>query len=319
MKYLIIGAGGTGGAMAAYLSRAGQEVALIARGEHLAAIRENGLRLELPGEAFVTRPSACTMEEYEAVSGSRGAETEPDIAFVCVKGYSMGETAAFLRKTLKPRTVVIPILNIYGTGRQLQEELPDNTVTDGCMYITSQKKAPGVIKMNGPLFRVVFGLRKDTEPEVRELVWPILEKVAAELRAAGIKSVLSEQIEADAFRKFTLISPMASLGAAYGTQAMDMQAGGRYREAFISLVRELMGIAEKQGIELPQDMVHKNLDIMDHMAPETTASMQRDVASGHASEVDGLVYEVVRMGEKAGAEVPEYRKIAAMLRERGLK
>ena len=89
MNYLVIGAGGTGGAIGGYLSRAGKEVTLIARGAHLEAMQKKGLHFETPDGAFTVPVNACTAEEYH--------ET-PDVVFVCVKGYSLEGIVPFLNR-----------------------------------------------------------------------------------------------------------------------------------------------------------------------------------------------------------------------------
>ena len=172
--------------------------------------------------------------------------------------------------------------------------------------------------MGGNLFRVVYGLRRGTPDEVSERVEPILEKLTEKLKEAGAKATHSHQIEADCFRKFTLISPMATLGAAYGTKGADLHAGGAYREKFIALVKELMAIAKAQEIALPEDMLAINLKLVDDMSDEATSSMQRDVEAGRPSEVEGLSYEVVRMAQGAGVKVPVYEEVGAVLRGKGL-
>ena len=153
MKYLIIGAGGTGGCIGAYMTEAGKDVTLIARGAHLAAMQADGLRMETTkkGNYTVKPVKAADMEHY----GER-----PDVVFVCVKGYSLKETVPFIRRAAGPETVVIPILNIYGTGGRLQEQLPELLVTDGCIYIAAEIKEPGCLWQNGDIFRVVCGVRK---------------------------------------------------------------------------------------------------------------------------------------------------------------
>ena len=316
MRYLIIGAGGTGGALAGFLARSGQQVALIARGAHLAAIQQEGLTVDLPEESFTVKPSAYDMAGY--LQARAEGEPAPDIVFVCLKGYSLDEAVPFLEEAADEHTVIIPILNIYGTGGRLQAQLPEKTVTDGCIYIFSQKGEPGHIKMGGNLFRVVYGLRRGTAGEVSERVKPILEKLTGELQEAGAKATHSHQIEADCFRKFTLISPMATLGAAYGTKGADLHAGGAYREKFIALVKELMAIAKAQEIALPEDMLAINLKLVDDMGDDATSSMQRDVEAGSPSEVAGLTYEVPKMAEKAGVQAPAYEEIGELLRGRGL-
>ena len=133
LKYLVIGAGGTGGCLGAWLQKSGQDVTWIARGRHLEKMKEAGLRLHTAGLGdFCLKPvQAFSMEEYLA---SRPTD-EPDVVFVCVKYYSLQESIPFLQKICQPHTVVIPLLNVFGTGAQLQEKLPDNDVADGCIYI----------------------------------------------------------------------------------------------------------------------------------------------------------------------------------------
>jgi len=301
LKYAVIGAGGTGGAIGGFLAKAGIDVTLIARGKHLEKMQQDGLRFETPSGELTVPVKACTMEEYQE---------NPDVIFVCVKGYSLEDTVPFIRRVAGTDTVVIPILNIYGTGRKLQEQLPEVTVTDGCIYIASEIKEPGTILMSGAIFRVVFGLRKGTSSELAAGVMPMLEAVAGDLAEAGITPLLSAQIEKDALQKFSFVSPMAAVGACYDVVASEVQKEGRYREIYIRLVEEIRALSVAMDATLPEDIVAINLKIMDSLAPGATASMQRDIKAGKQSELDGLVYEVVRMGERYGVEVPTYREIA---------
>lgn len=307
MKYAVIGAGGTGGAIGGFLARAGKDVTLIARGRHLQKMQQSGLSFETPNGNDTVPVKACTMEDYR--------ET-PDVIFVCVKGYSLEDTVPFIRRVAGRDTIVIPILNIYGTGRRLQEQLPEITVTDGCIYIAAQIKEAGTILMSGSIFRVVYGLRKGTPAEVTDRVMPVLKAVAADLESAGITPLLSAQIEKDALQKFSFVSPMAAAGACYDITAADMQPGGRYREIYISLVKEIRALSDAMDVSLPEDIVEINLKIMDNLAPGATASMQRDIRDGKLSELDGLVYEVVRLGEQYRVEMPVYRKTAERFRSK---
>ena len=113
MKYAIIGAGGCGGSIGAFLARAGQDVTLIARGAHLTAIKEHGICVESPSQTF-------TVTDIKAVDEAGYAEI-PDVLFVCVKGYSIPDIIPFLREHSDAETLIVPILNIYGTGAKLQQ------------------------------------------------------------------------------------------------------------------------------------------------------------------------------------------------------
>ena len=139
MKYLIIGAGGTGGILGAYMTKAGKNVTLIARNAHLAAMKEEGLTLRHLWDGTVeTIPvQAENMESYENKIKTAGEAEKPDVILVCVKGYSLDSTVPFIQKIAKKTTIVIPILNIYGTGGRLQEKLPGILVTDGCIYVSA--------------------------------------------------------------------------------------------------------------------------------------------------------------------------------------
>lgn len=297
MKYAIIGAGGTGGTVGAYMTKAGKDVTLVARGTHLRAMQEHGLKMErLWDHSEETIPvKACTTEEYQE---------QPDVILVCVKGYSLESTLPFIRRVAGPDTVVIPILNIYGTGGRLQEQLPDVLVTDGCIYVSANIKEPGVILQHGEILRIVFGVRHPQEYR------PVLEEISGDFNDCGIRGILSENIRRDALQKFAYVSPMGAAALYYEAPAGAFQREGAPREMFKAMTREIVALAEAMDIHFERDLVQLNLDILASLSPEATTSMQRDVTAGRQSEIDGLIFEVVRLGQKYGVAVPEYEKTA---------
>lgn len=302
MKYAIIGAGGTGGCLGFFLKKAGKDVTLIARGKHLEAIRKNGLTIQkLWDESRETLPvKACTAEEYKEI---------PDVILVCVKGYSMDETVPTIKKIAGKETVVIPILNIYGTGGRLQKKLPELTVTDGCIYVSANIMEPGVILQHGKILRVVFGARKPEEETEK------MREVAKDMVTDDLEVILSENIRRDAMVKFSYVSPIGAAGLYCNAVAADFQREGEQREMFKALIREIVALSHAMGIEFEEDLVERNLKILSSLSPEATTSMQRDVIEGKRSEMDGLVYEVVRMGREYKVSMPQYEKAAACFRE----
>ena len=305
MKYAIIGAGGTGGCLGFFLQKAGKDVTLIARGKHLEAIRKNGLTIQkLWDESRETLPvKACTAEEYKEI---------PDVILVCVKGYSMDETVPTIKKIAGKETVVIPILNIYGTGGRLQKKLPELTVTDGCIYVSANILEPGVILQHGKILRVVFGARKPEEETEK------MREVAKDMVTDDLEVILSENIRRDAMVKFSYVSPIGPAGLYCNAVAADFQREGEQREMFKALIREIVALSHAMGIEFAEDLVERNLKILAALSPEATTSMQRDVMEEKCSEMDGLVYEVVRMGEEYKVDMPQYKKAAARFREQGI-
>lgn len=305
MKYAIIGAGGTGGCLGFFLKKAGRDVTLIARGKHLEAIRKNGLTIQkLWDESRETLPvKACTAEAYKEI---------PDVILVCVKGYSMDETVPTTKKIAGKETVVIPILNIYGTGGRLQKKLPELTVTDGCIYVSANIMEPGVILQHGKILRVVFGARKPEEETEK------MREVAKDMVTDDLEVILSENIRRDAMVKFSYVSPIGAAGLYCNAVAADFQREGEQREMFKALIREIVALSHAMGIEFEEDLVERNLKILASLSPEATTSMQRDVIEGKRSEMDGLVYEVVRMGREYKVSMPQYEKAAACFREQGI-
>ena len=296
IHYLILGAGGTGGSLAAFLAAGGKHVEVIARGEHLRAIQDRGLTLErLRRGAFTVPVKASGMEHY---TGS------PDVIFLCVKSYSLEDFIPFLERVCRPETVVIPILNVFGTGGMLQERLPEPLVTDGCIYIVARIKEPGTILLESEIFRVVFGVRRPEEYR------PVLAEVARDLQECGVQGEVSENIRRDALQKFSFVSPMAACGLYYGAAAGAMQRPGRERETFLALVREIRDLARAMGITFLVDLERTNLDILDALEPQSTTSLQRDIGAGRPSEVDGLIFRVVRLGRELGVGTPWYSRVA---------
>lgn len=305
MKYLVIGAGGTGGSIGAYMTEAGKDVTLIARGEHLKKMQQQGLRMETTakGDYTVYPIQVRDMGHYEE---------QPDVIFVCVKGYSLQEVVPFIRRVAKESTIVIPILNIYGTGGKLQEQLPELLVTDGCIYIAGEVKEPGTILLKGNIFRIVFGVRNPEE------LRPELFQIAKDLQESGIDGVLSDNIRRDALQKFAYVSPMAACGLYYHVSAWEIQKTGEPRDTFVKLMKEVDALAVAMEVPFLVDIVTTNLQILDALTPEASTSMQRDIYAGKSSEIDGLIYEVVRMGQQYGVPTPVYEMVAKKAREDGL-
>ena len=322
MKYIIIGAGGTGGILGFYMTKAGKDVTLIARNAHLEAMQKQGLSVEKMwiNETETISVGAESMESYEA----KGEKA--DVILVCVKKYSLDSCIPFIQNISHENTIVVPVLNVYGTGAYLQEKLPKVLVTDGCIYVSANIKQAGVLLQHGEILRVFFGVREkedlkklngqlDGEYKAERL----LKKIAQDFKDSGIDGILSDNIKRDALTKFSYVSPIGTAGLYLHAVAGDFQREGEARELFKTLIREIVTLANAMGITFEEDLVERNLKILSNLPEEATTSMQRDVMEGKQSEIDGLVYEVVRMAKKYGVEVPAYERAAEKFWEMGLK
>ncbi len=327
MNCLIVGTGGVGGSIAAFLALAGHRVTCIARGAHLETMLRDGMKFHstLKGEhVFPVMPLiggkeptedtlsqekrkqspvlyACTAEEYQGTAG---------LVLVCVKGYSVGSIAQCIIRASTPETIVLPILNVYGTGPRIAKTCPGVKVIDGCIYIVGFINAPGEITQMGNVFKLIFGARPQDGVSRKELL-PIQHL----LQEAGIKAILSDDINRDTFTKWGFISAMSCTGAYYDVPMGALQKPGTERDTFIGLTRESSALGEKMGITFREDPVTANLRVIDALDPQSTASMQKDLARGHESEIQGQLFDLIEAAEQNGIDIPTYRMIEKKFRK----
>ena len=308
MKFVVLGAGGVGGIVGAYLSLAGNDVTFIARGAHLAALKAKGLTLRTAhrGDLAVKDAKAAAMDEYEG---------SPDVIFVCFKYYSLPDAIEFARRHAGENTLVIPLLNVFGTGEVMQAELPNVTVLDGCVYIYGMVEAPGIVAQPASILRIFYGYRPGQERKLEGLAKdldPVLSK-------AGIESHFTETIRRDALQKFSYVSPLGAAGLYLDAVAGDFMVPGEARELFRGLILEIEALGHGMGLEFDEPLADVNLKLMDSFTKDLKTSMQRDVAHGGPSEFDGLVHRVCRLGRQYHVPTPLYDKISAWGKEKGIR
>ena len=308
MKFAMFGAGGAGGVLGGYLALAGYDVPLIARGRHLEALQKDGLTIETAhrGVLHIKNVKAETAELY--------SET-PDVLFVCCKYYGLADAIAFAKRAASEDTLIIPILNVFGTGEVMQKDLPGLTVLDGCIYIFGSLKAPGVLEQPQKILRVIFGFRPDQAKRL-EAKAKALEKL---LQDADIRGHYSLDIRRDALTKFGFVSPMGAAGLYHDVTSEAFQKEGAVRETFIGLIREVEALGKAMGIVFEKDLQESGIALIDAFKPGLKTSMQRDVEKGGASEFEGLVNSIVALGERYGVPVPLYKKISDWGREKGIR
>lgn len=320
MKCLIVGAGGVGGSLAAFLALQEHEVTCIVRGRHMESMLRDGLRFhsDIKGE-HVIPCFLASMGKHEVplaghtprlyVSTAEDYSDKADLILVCVKGYSIDSVAHCIVRAATERSVVLPILNVYGTGPRIARACPGVRVIDGCIYIVGFVNAPGEVTQMGKVLKLVFGARPSDGVSTDEL-----EAVQTVLSDAGIKAILSDDINRDTFAKWGFISAMACTGAYFDVSMGALQHPGPERELFTNLTRESTELGHRLGITFREDPVAANLRIIDALAPEATASLQKDLARGHDSEIQGQLFDLLEACEAHGVDAPTYRQVARKFR-----
>lgn len=299
MRYLIIGTGGTGAAIGAFLASENKDVSFIARGPHLKAMTEKGLQLDSGIKGTIA------VNGINAFEGNH-LEGKFDVIFICVKSYSLDEISPMIVSASHQDTVVIPILNMFKTGAWLKERIPNVKFLEGCIYISAFIKAPGEVVQAGNVFKLFFG-----NPYGEDIKTGILEKIEADLNESGINAKISDDILRDSFKKFTFISAFAAAGAYYDISAGSIHAEGEIREFYKELLHEIISIGEAMGVHTSPTLFEEDLQTVDQFAPEIKTSLQRDLEGNKSSEIDTLIFGIIRLGKQYGVAIPAYEKVAA--------
>ncbi len=299
MRVVIWGAGGVGGYLGARLAQGGAEVAFVARGAHLAAMRQGGLRVESPlGDVHLPGVEAAA---DPAVLGPA------DVVAVTVKGRDLAEAAAGLQPLLKPGTAVISFLNGVESTSILADAVGADHVLGGICYMPLVVAAPGVIRHTGRVNRYVFGEIGGRRSD-RVLAFD------AACRAGGLDAVLSDDIERDLWLKFIMLAPFGAMTCLTRVPLGVFLADPAARAQYQAGMEEVAAVGRALGVRLPDDAVARNMDFSLHRAdPSTKSSMLEDLERGRPLELDSLAGSVVRLGQRAGVPVPFHQMAVAVL------
>ena len=298
MRIAILGTGGVGGYFGGLLARAGNDVHFIARGAHLQAIREHGLRVESVHGDFVISPANAT-DDPRTIG-------PVDLVIVAVKGYQIEEAIQASRPLLGPRTVVLPLLNGVDATELLAAALGADPVLGGICYVGSAAVAPGIIRQISPFSRIVLG-------EPHGPISPRVRAIADQLSQARLVFEPVDDIQAARWTKFAFIAPFSGVGAATRVPAGEIVACRETRHLLESAIQEVETVARTGGIALAPDVVPATLALCDRLPAEQLASMQRDLLAGRPSELESLVGFVVGRGAALAVSTPTFAYLYATL------
>jgi 2-dehydropantoate 2-reductase len=295
----IFGTGGVGGNYGAYLARAGAAVTFIARGAHLQAMREHGLRIESETGDFTVKPVKVT-DDPSSIKNS-------DVILVCTKTWQLESIIDDLKSMVRPDTIILPLLNSVEAADFLAEKLGRKHVLGGLCYTISWIKEAGVIKSGGPSL-IILGELSHTESERVKNLAKLLDD------APGIKAQNVANIRVHMWKKFSWISCAGAVGAATRSPSgLWWRQCPETRELFETLLRESFTVAKAYGAELSKIDRDEIIDYLDKRADAFRTSMQRDIESGRRSELMQQIGATMRLADKVGISVPASAAIYAAL------
>jgi 2-dehydropantoate 2-reductase len=298
MRITIVGAGGVGGYFGARLAQGGCDVGFVARGAHLAALREHGLRVESQlGEIHLPRVR---------VSDDPIALGPADFVFICVK---LWDTEAALRAAaaiVGPETAVISFQNGVQKDDLLRQIAGDHRVIGGVGYIGSKIGRPGVISHTGTMQRLVFG-EYDGVKSTR-----VVALHEACIRG-GIAAEMSADIRRAIWEKFVFLVGLSATTTAMRNTLGPIVCNPKTRSFLLDVMREVVAVGRAHGVHLPEDFAEQRLAFCDGLPPDMDSSMHADLDNGKRLEVEWLSGAVVELGKAVHVPTPMNRAVRDVL------
>lgn len=302
MRFAILGSGAVGGYYGARLARAGHDVTFIARGAHLAAIRERGLEIRSAALGdFVARARA---EEDTAKVGT------VDLILVAVKTYDNPTALPLLRPMLGADTAVLTVQNGVDSPGEVAAIAGEGRTLGGTTYVATALESPGLIVQTGDHRRIVFGEAFGELPRVTERVTRIHEAFGA----ADIQSYAVGDGRVPIWEKFVFLASLAGFTGAARLPIGPVWGDPFTKAQFLAGCREIEAVARAEGVPVAADVVDRIIPYVDAIPGTMRSSLLMDLQQGKRIEVEALQGTVVRRGAARGVPTPIIATLYAVLK-----
>ena len=301
MRLAVIGTGAIGGYFGGRLAACGHDVTFVARGEHLAALRRDGLRVESHLGDVVIDPASATDDPTDI-----GAV---DIVLVAVKTGQLAGVLPMLPSLVGERTAVVTTQNGVEAPDRVAAVVGREAVLPGVAKIIAWVDGPGRIAHRAGPATLAFAEWND-QPSDR------VAALRVALADASVESPVPQNIWVELWSKMLFVVPFGELGAALDLPIGDLRSGENTRLLLEWAVGEIDGVARASGVALPDSVVDDTMAFVDAMPAEATSSLQRDLLAGRPSELDAWTGDVVRLGTALGVDVQLHRLLYEVLRRR---
>ncbi len=302
MTILVVGAGGAGGYFAARWAEAGLDVAVLARGATLDAIRASGMHLRTPtGDVRVP---------LRAVEHAREAG-DLDLVVFATKTWQLPDAIAQVASAVTNRTMVLGLQNGVDSVAVLTEQLPQAIVLGGTCRIMSKIEAPGVIRHMGIEPTITIGEPGGGASERTAQLAARLSVGPA--NAPYVRADASDDVQVAIWRKFLFFAPVSSVGSVTRAPVSLFRSLAQSRALLESAMQEVYAVARAHHVALRQESVAQTLAFVDGLPDGATSSTQRDVIAGRASELEALSGAVVRLGKSGGVPTPVFNVLYGAL------
>jgi len=298
VRIAIMGSGGVGGYFGARLVQGGDDVHFIARGAHLAAMRERGLAIE-GGPQPIHLPKVSVSDEAKTIG-------PVDVVMFCVKLWDTEIAARQLLPLMQSETAVISFQNGVQKDDMLRPIVGEKALVGGVAYVGTTIGRPGVIVQTGSVERVVFG-EYDGRRSAR------VDAFHAACRRGGINAEISDDIRRAIWEKYVSLVAMSGATASMRQTIGPIRSNPLTRQFLLELAREVVAVGRAHGVALPEDYAEQRMPFFDAWPPEMAASMYHDLQQGKPLELRWLSGGVVDLGAAVGVPTPMNRAVRDIL------
>lgn len=298
MRFAVIGVGGVGGPLGMALAEGGHDVTFVARGAHLAAMREAGLRLVGSRTGHLAEVRAT--DDVTAVG-------PVDAVFFTVKSFGLDAAAAELPPLLGDDTAVVTLQNGVEAEERVAAVIGDGHVMGGIAEISAAIEEPGVIRQVSDYARIRFGERDGRDSERGAAI-------RGAFSGTPVEAILTADIERETWNKFVMLAAVSAITSATRSTFGALRSDPDTRALLEAAVSEAVAVGRAKGVALDRAAVARTMERIDGLPPQGRASMAVDLERGNPLELPWLSGAVVRLGREQGVATPVHDVICKILK-----
>jgi 2-dehydropantoate 2-reductase len=287
MRIAVIGAGAVGAYFGAKLSASGHNTAFLARGDHLDALRREGLRVDSPGGNLRIQNALFTNDPGEIAV--------VDLILFCVKSYDTDAAVGALAPMMGSATTILSLQNGVDNADKIASRWSERPTLAGVVYLGAQLAQPGTIK-HSTGGRIVFG---ELDGSVRDMTMSIEHA----LTSAGIPSEISTDIRKAQWRKLLWNAPFCAISCLTGATVQEIIESESLRRLAVDCMAEVKQAAHTQGVDLAAELVDETFNFSKTLG-DFKPSMLQDLEARKPLEYEAFNGIVVKLLRQAGKDAP---------------
>jgi 2-dehydropantoate 2-reductase len=297
MRIAVMGTGAVGGYFGAKLANAGHQLAFIARGKHLEAVRQDGLKIKSSGGDLHIRGSLFTFDPAEV--------GQVDLVLFCVKSYDTEVCSTSLEPLIGPQTVILSLQNGVDNPEKIMRRWGGERTLAGVVYLGAKIVSAGVIEhsVGG---RIIFG-------QVDNRIRPSTGAIERALTAARIPCELHPNIRHVQWTKLLWNGPFCAIACLTRATVREIVVAESLAALATECMNEIRAAAAVTGIELGPELINETL-LFSRTLGDFKPSMLQDLEAGKPLEYEAFNGIVVKVLQQAGKRAPINEVFFALLK-----